>query len=313
METPQKNKIVLFLFISLVAVASFIYLGLNSREMDGYALALSLLGASAALIGFALSSENYLKGDKIEDKIKPQEDAEKQQKDISKIESIDVVKLIQDTIEDSTTSPQREVLRRVYDYEDFVSLRRRDVITHFRKTEKRLMDEIDGLKRRANTNMILGAIIAFVGVLGLVAFILGEPEQPETDISLLLVHWVTRLSLVSFVEIFAFFFLKMYKTELLSIQYYQDELTGIESRKIALLFSIIHNNQEDISKSIDCLVNIDRNFKLEANQTTVDLEKLKTENNFIKSQMANIMDILKRTLPFRTNDESKENGQDQPD
>lgn len=298
MKTPQKNKIVLFLFVSLVAVASFIYLGLNSRQMDGYALVLSLLGASAALIGFALSSENYLKGDNKEDKIKPQEDAEKQQQDNPKYESIGADKMIQDSIEDPITSPQRKVLRRVYDYEDFVSLRRRDVIIHFRKTEKRLIDEIDGLKRRANTNMILGAIIAFVGVLGLVTFILSEPEQPETDITLIIVHWITRLSLVSFVEIFAFFFLKMYKTELLSIQYYQDELTGIESRKIALLFSIIHNNQEDISKSIDCLVNIDRNFKLDANQTTVDLEKLKTENNFIKSQMDSMMDIFKGALAF---------------
>lgn len=306
MKTSQKNKIVLLLFVSLVAVASFIYLGHNSRKMDGYALALSLLGASAALIGFALSSENYLKGDRKEDKIKPQEETEKQQKDIPKSESIDTVKLAQDSEEDPTTSPQREVSRRVYDYEDFVALRRRDVIAHFRKTEKRLIDEIDGLKRRANTNMILGAIIAFVGVLGLVTFILGEPEQPEIDITLLIVHWVTRLSLVSFVEIFAFFFLKMYKTELLSIQYYQDELTSIESRKIALLFSIIHDNQEDISKSIECLVNIDRNFKLDANQTTVDLEKLKTENTFIKSQMDDMMDVIKGALTFRIKDEPKE-------
>lgn len=276
--------------------------------MDVYALVLSLLGASAALIGFALSSDNYLKGDSKKDKIKPQEEVEKQQKDNSKSELTETLNNIQDSLEDPTTSPQREVLRRVYDYEDFVSLRRRDVITHFRKTEKRLMDEIDGLKRRANTNMILGAIIAFVGVLGLVAFMLGEPEQAEPDITLLIVHWVTRLSLVSFVEIFAFFFLKMYKTELLSIQYYQDELTSIESRKIALLFSIIHNNQEDISKTIDCLVNIDRNFKLDTNQTTVDLEKLKTENGFIKSQMDDMMDIFKGALTFRIKDEPKENG-----
>lgn len=305
MKAPQKNKIVLFLFVSLVAVASFIYLGFNSRQMDGYALALSLLGASAALLGFAMSSENYLKGDNNEEKIKPQEEAEKQQKDNAKNESIDTSKLIQDSEEDPTTSPQREVLRRVYDYEGFVSLRRRDVITHFRKTEERLMDEIDGLKRRANTNMIWGAIIAFVGVLGLVAFILGEPEQTDTDITLIIVHWVTRLSLVSFVEIFAFFFLKMYKTELLSIQYYQDELTSIESRKIALLFSIIHDNKDDISKSIDCLVSIDRNFKMDVNQTTVDLEKLKTENCFIKSQMDSMIDILKGALHFNVKTEAK--------
>ena len=90
----------------------------------------------------------------------------------------------------------------------------------------------------------------------------------------------------------------MYKTELLSIQYYQDELTSIESRKIALMFSVIHESPEDISKSIECLINIDRNFKLDSNQTTVDLEKLKTENDFIKSQIANMMELFKGIMPF---------------
>ena len=46
--------------------------------------------------------------------------------------------------------------------------------------------------------------------------------------------------------------------------------------------------------------------KLDANQTTVDLEKLKTENTFIKSQMDDMMDVIKGALTFRIKDEPKE-------
>ena len=297
--------IVFFAFVSAIAIIAIIYLGLNFKELDTYSLALSLLGASAALLGYVMSSEAYLRGisDKDKEKVSKQENkAEKVNSNNENQEEIggQQQEEIQERIEDPIITPQRETTSRGYSYSDIVSLRRRDVIVHFRKTEKRLNDEIDRLNRRANINLIIGSIIAFVGVLGLIAFILGESEDGQSsDITMIIVHWVTRLSLVSFVEIFALFFLKMYKTELLSIQYYQDELTSIESRKIALMFSVIHDNQEDISKTLECLVNIDRNCKLDVNQTTVDLEKLKTENSFIKTQMESVMDVFKSALSFK--------------
>ena len=65
-----------------------------------------------------------------------------------------------------------------------------------------------------------------------------------------------------------------------------------------MLSSVIHENPEDISKSIECLLNIDRNFKMETSQTTVDLEKLKTENSFIKSQMDSMFEMFKGVLTF---------------
>ena len=47
-----------------------------------------------------------------------------------------------------------------------------------------------------------------------------------------------------------------------------------------------------LSKSIECLIIIDRNFKLDASQTTVNSEKLKAENSHVKSQIESMMDIL---------------------
>lgn len=297
----RRLNIILFAFISIVVIVTIIYIGFNFRDLDAISIGLSMIGASAAILGYVLSSETYLKGidnDEKEKEINHESDGKKQiAKEEQKVEQFQ--ENLQGVEEDPTEVPQREVTRERYSYDSFVSLRRRDVILHFRNTEKRIKEEIDRLVRRANINLIIGSIIAVVGVLGLIAFILGEPDKDcETDIVFIIVHWVTRLSLVSFVEVFAIFFLKMYKSELLSIQYYQDELTSIESRKIALMFSVIHDSQEDISKAIDCLVNIDRNFKMDATQTTVDLEKLKTENSFIKAQMDSMVEIFKGALNF---------------
>lgn len=293
----RRLNIISFAFISIAVI--IIYIGFNFRDLDVKSIGLSIIGAIAALLGFVLSSETYLRGmanDEKEKEINHESDGKKQiAKEEQKVEQSH--ENLQGVEEDPTEVPQREVTREKYSYDDYVSLRRRDVILHFQDTEKRIKDEIDRLVRRANINLIIGSIIAVVGVLGLIAFILGETDKDsETDMVFIIVHWVTRLSLVSFVEVFAIFFLKMYKSELLSIQYYQDELTSIESRKIALMFSVIHNSQEDISKAIECLVNIDRNFKMDATQTTVDLEKLKTENSFIKAQMDSMVDFFKGAL-----------------
>ena len=195
-----------------------------------------------------------------------------------------------------------EVETKEYTYEDHIALKRGDVFRVFESSERRIQNEINSLSRRANLNLIIGSLVAVLGIAGLVGFILNTPsnaENPEPVI--VIIHWVIRLSLISIVELFAFFFLQIYKTELLSIKYYQDEMTSIESRKTALLFSILQDNSEDVSKTLNYLASIDRNFKMEAGQTTVDLEKLKIENSIIKNEMTNMIEILKGLLPMNIN------------
>jgi len=195
-----------------------------------------------------------------------------------------------------------EIETKEYTYEDHIALKRGDVFRVFESSERRIQNEINSLSRRANLNLIIGSLVAILGIAGLVGFILSTPDMGENlDPVIFIIHWVIRLSLISIVELFAFFFLQIYKTELLSIKYYQDEMTSIESRKIALLFSVLQDNCEDVSNTLNYLVSVDRNFKMEAGQTTVDLEKLKIENDFIKNEMANIIEILKGVLPININ------------
>lgn len=287
--------------VALIAV----FFGDSIKELKGTSLQIVILAVAVILVNFVLVVYSYLRDPLPSEPAKKKEDAKPSVKSVVDNETNTQTSITPDQSQDPTNVPVREMKSSDYSYSDEISLKRRDIIHIFGGTERRIKQEIASLNKRANINLIIGGIIAVFGIGTLVAFLLTAQEVKQGDgIALLIVHWVARLSLVSLVELFAFFFLKIYKTELLSIQYYQDELTSIESRKIALLFSIIHNNQDDISKSIECLVNIDRNFKMDVGQTTVDLEKLKTENSFIRSQMDNMLDIFKGTLSFRMKDKA---------
>lgn len=288
--------------ITSIVALSAVFFGDVIKDLKGPSLQIVILAVAAILYSFVFVVYDYLRNAISGEKVKKKEEVTPS---VKEPETDEVLKNAT-SMDQNQVDPTNEIITEVkssdYSYPDMISLKRRDIINVFGETEKRISQEIASLTKRANINLLIGGFVALFGIGSLVTFLLTNQDQSsKNDITLLIVHWIARLSLVSLVELFAFFFLKIYKTELLSIQYYQDELTSIESRKIALLFSIIHDNKEDISKSIDCLVNIDRNFKMDANQTTVDLEKLKTENSFIKSQMGSMIDIFKGVLSFKQN------------
>lgn len=294
-----KSGLLNVIIVSLIVILTAIFFGDDFKNLSGASLNIVIGAVVAISFTFAYTVFMYLQV------VKPTEESKKteESKTPSKEKSISEP-IVHETNQDNPISaPLKEMRISEYSYPDMISLKRRDAINIFGDTEKRIKQEISSLNKRANINLIIGGFVALFGIVALVTFLLTPQfHNMAGEIALLIVHWVARLSLVSLVELFAFFFLKIYKTELLTIQYYQDELTSIESRKIALMFSVIHDCQEDVSKSIERLVNIDRNFKMDTTQTTVDLEKLKTENSFIKSQTDNMVDIIKGALSIRAND-----------
>ena len=85
---------------------------------------------------------------------------------------------------------------------------------------------------------------------------------------------------VVFVELLAYFFLKLYKSTLTSIQYYHNELTNIETRKIAAIVAIKHCKEDKIWQTVECLLKVDRNVLLKGKETTIQMEMLKMQNEY---------------------------------
>lgn len=159
-------------------------------------------------------------------------------------------------------------------------------------SSSRLSREIDALGRRGNINLILGVITTIAGLLALVYFIL-KHEQASAEPLLYAMNFLPRLTLVIFIEVFAYFFLKLYKVGLSEIKYFQNELTNLESKHMALLAALRHNNSEILLKVIGALSDTERNHILEKGQTTVEVEKMQLEKN----QFVEVAQTLASLIP----------------
>ena len=99
------------------------------------------------------------------------------------------------------------------------------------------------LKKRNNsiTNLFIGIGIAFISVIILFSAILqieqfSDKEKHIFDTnSFLFLALLPKLSVTVFVQIFSYFFLAMYRSNLNDIKYFQNEITFIDSLATAVI------------------------------------------------------------------------------
>ena len=107
-----------------------------------------------------------------------------------------------------------------------------EIRSSFANAYTRLAQALQEISRRGNLNLTIGGITTAVGAasLGYLAF----SSPPVSDLKSILVHYIPRLSVVIFLEVFAFFFLRLYKTTLDDSKFYQVELIALATTDIAL-------------------------------------------------------------------------------
>jgi hypothetical protein len=116
----------------------------------------------------------------------------------------------------------------------------------------RLVREISALTRRGNLNLIIGVVTTMFTVAGLVYMVFATPPN-LFGITNVLSLYIPRITTVIFIEVFAFFFLRLYKSALTDIKYYQDELTAIETIRIALETAHLSNVPSNVTVVITAL------------------------------------------------------------
>ena len=167
-----------------------------------------------------------------------------------------------------------------------------DVHTAFLGSEERIKDELRSNSKRATTNLIIGSVIGLVGIFILVWFVFdlftGNMNSGRDQLIRSLETFGARLCIVFLIELFSYFFLKLYKDCIERTRYYQNELTNIESKKIAILSSVILKDTEHSKAIIESMLCVERNFIIPKNCTTLELEKIRS-----KSKMEfNIIDAI---------------------
>lgn len=145
----------------------------------------------------------------------------------------------------------------------------------FRQISSRLESEVQNLAKRGNVNLILGISTTLTG-LGILGYSVFDAPEMKSMIDIAS-HFIPRLSLVLLIEVFAYFFLKLYKQSLSEIKYFQNEITNIESKYLGLQLAVNSGIEGSAQKVVDSLIATERNFILEKGQSTVELEHGKEE------------------------------------
>lgn len=164
-----------------------------------------------------------------------------------------------------------------------------EALRPLRDTIARISREIERLSRQNTLNLVTGLTIAIVG-LGFLGFVL-ILVPPASDLSGFTLSFVPRLSLVALLQIFALFFLKLYKSGQDEIKFAHNEMTNVEQRLGALMVALV---DEDPAMKMDILklmAATDRNTRLEKGQSTIGLEQARID------AQGGAAEILKSLLP----------------
>ena len=148
----------------------------------------------------------------------------------------------------------------------------------FASINKRIELEINRLSKSGSLNLVFGSLTTIGAVSFLGYEVIFNPIS-FNEIIPLLSHYIPRLTLVIFVEIFAFFFLKIYKTNLNDIKYFHNEKTNIDFKIIAIKSALLTNSDDSLKVVIEELSRTERNFVLKKGDSTIEIEKEKINNN----------------------------------
>ncbi|WP_431686615.1 hypothetical protein [Hahella sp. NBU794] len=171
----------------------------------------------------------------------------------------------------------------------------KEVEVVFSRTLERLYSEIGALSRRGNLNLTLGILTTIIGLVVLGYFVLKIDSIPEDKMAFI-AHFTPRLSLVILIEVFAYFFLKLYKSSLAEIKYFQNEMTNSEAKLAAIKCSIMTSDSAATSNVIQTLATTERNAVLEKGQTTAEIERAKIEQqniSTISDKVSNFLSLKK--------------------
>jgi hypothetical protein len=153
-----------------------------------------------------------------------------------------------------------------------------NLFSEFEKTSFRINEELNRLRKSANINLVIGSLSTSIAIFALTYEVFFSEVDFSNNVDILS-HYIPRISLVIFIEIFAFFFLKLYKSNLLEIKYFNNEKTNIDFKLITLKTALFQDDMEMIKLCLSELIKTERNFVLKKDETTVEIEKIKTEKH----------------------------------
>lgn len=177
-----------------------------------------------------------------------------------------------------------------YSEDTKLSAQVRSIKEQLENTRLRLREEINSLGRRGNVNLVIGVLTTLAAVSILTTTVI-DPEFSLTN-ETLVTQYAPRLTLSLFIEIFSFFFLKLYKSGLSEIKYFQNELTNIEMKYVSLDTALRAGDSESVSGVVSEFSRTERNFVLEKGQSTVEIERSRIDHQGANDALGHLKGII---------------------
>lgn len=167
-----------------------------------------------------------------------------------------------------------------------------DIIKLRRNTILRLKNYVLDINRKANLNLVYGLLFCISGIVFIFYSLTIYIPSPQSALKDTVTYFLPRISLTILIEIFSYFFLNLYKKNLEDIKYFQNEVTNLESKYLAILYAFESNNGQVKAKVIEKLMDTERNFVLKKDETTIDLEKNRIDAQSSNSTVQALKDII---------------------
>lgn len=201
------------------------------------------------------------------------------------------VRLKNESIESYLNSVKQKFLENEY---------KNNIFESTKNSLDRIQKQTSESNRRANLNLILGMSFAIVGIGILVYFIINGSFYTKSDgydLAKFTIDFLPRISIIILIEVFAYFFLRLYKVSLNDAKYFQNESTNLESKFLALEISLQRDDKELIDLCVTDLLAIERNPIFENSKTT--REAVQYANNpdqfvFSTEQLTKVLEIFKK-------------------
>ncbi len=152
--------------------------------------------------------------------------------------------------------------------------------------DKNTLNRIDNttqkVLKRGNFNLLMGLFFAIVGIGFLVFFIYLDFQgvsvvSKDETLTQTLLHIFPKFSLIAIIEICAIFFINLYKKSLIEERFYQNELTNLETKFLALELAF-HTEKDDlIDKAIENLLTTERNPQVQETKDSKENSKDKED------------------------------------
>lgn len=261
---------------------------INRYLRTGFSVGVSFKNSAIVGSGFELESDKSYR-EAIEENIAR---LELKLEEVSPIGAEEKSQLIADLRMRLSKSLERELVSEIRESvkAQIIDERVRYLRRNMESSVGRLLKEVADLSRRGNLNLSIGSLATLAGFLMFGMMVLGQDFKPTPEN--FVADFVPRLSLIILIEVFAYFFLGLYKSGLSEIKYFQNEITNIESKYAAMEYAVQYGDKDSINSVLNQIAVTERNFLLKKGESTVLLEQDRISSELKGSLLQKLTDLI---------------------